>query len=114
MAYKSVSFAADYNLYSIERRAESNSINVKYTRSYYKFNWGYFKYNEWYDVNSAKVIANEIAIARNFTQGLPPHLEESTTYQNLKIKIKYSSDSTTRERILGEAAASTSALEYAN
>ena len=114
MAYKSFSFAADYNVYSIERLSKSNSINVEYTRGYYKFNWGFFKYDEWYDVNSAKVIANEIAIARNFTQGLPPHLEESTTYQNLKIKIKYISDSAARARILGEAAVSTSAVEYAN
>lgn len=111
MAYKSFSFAADYNTYAIERLSKGNSINVDYERNTGSIR---FEYDEWYNVNSVKVIKNRILIARNFTQGLPPHLEESAACRNLKIKIKYTSESAARARILSEAAASTSASEYAN
>ena len=111
MAYKSFSFAADYNTYAIERLSKGNSINVDYERNTGSIR---FEYDEWYNVNSVKVIKNRILIARNFTQGLPPHLEESAACRNLKIKIKYTSESAARARILSEAAASTSAAEYAN
>lgn len=111
MAYKSFSFAADYKTYAIERESKGNSINVDYERNTGSIR---FEYDEWYNVNSVKVIQNRILIARNFAQGLPPHLEESAAYRNLKIKISYTSESAARARILGEAAASTLAVEYAN
>ncbi len=111
MAYKSFSFTAAYNTYAIERLSKGNSINVDYERNTGSVR---FEYDEWYNVNSVKVIKNRILIARDFAQGLPPHLEESAAYQNLKIKIKYTSESAGRVRILSEAAASTSAVEYAN
>ena len=111
MAYKSFSFAADYKTYAIERESKGNSINVDYERNTGSIR---FEYDEWYNVNSVKVIQNRILIARNFAQGLPPHLEESAAYRNLKIKISYTSESAARARILGEAAASTLAAEYAN
>lgn len=111
MAYKSFSFAADYKTYAIERESKGNSINVDYERNTGSIR---FEYDEWYNVNSVKVIQNRILIARNFAQGLPPHLEESAAYRNLKIKISYTSESAGRARILSEAAASTLAVEYAN
>lgn len=112
MAYKSFSYSPYFSSYKIVRESRSDSINVDYTR-YYTSNS--FWYTEYYNnYNFAKITRNCIYIARNFIQGLPPHLEESTTYQNLKIKIKYKSESAARARILGEDAASKLAVEYAN
>ena len=113
MAYKSFSYSPYFSLYSIVRESRSDSINVDYTREHSskRFEYTEFYYNNPY---SPKVTKNRISIARNFAKRLPPHLEESATYRNLKIAITYVSESAARARILGEAAASTLAVEYAN
>lgn len=102
MAYKSFSYSPYFSKYSILRESRSDWINDKYTRDY---RLTMFEH---------KVTENRITIARNFTQRLPPHLEESVTYQNIKIRIKYRSESAARTRILDEDYVSSEADEYYN